>query len=220
VALSFLMLAVVPAMSQEINIIKPEDNKTIKETTIRIDVPDDSEQLLNFKGQIEDFKTWLVENKPFRDFKLTPEEKAAMKTKVETILGSLNAFLVANGQDPVTTDWLWNEMFETELGRSCIASVGWGMSFIPFYEYETFLGIMLRPMWFFYTVGYTGNPNVNFIPPRIEYGDAFGAHLVRTTVFSGLYINIGKLGINTPGPQGLVLVLGRARVVMTDFGPF
>ena len=78
---------------------------------------------------------------------------------------------------------------------------------------------MLRPMWLWYPPlilgggGYTGNLNINLFPPRIEYGDRLGHHLVRTTIFTGLYINIGDLGYdNMLG--GLMLLLGRARVVM------
>ncbi|MDH7517944.1 MAG: hypothetical protein QHH19_06340 [Candidatus Thermoplasmatota archaeon] len=217
---AFLTLAAVPAMSQPVNVVKitkedvnnKEKSPTIKDLTIRIDVPD--EELETFRGHVAAFQEYLTETKPFHDWKLTQEEKDAIKPYVEAILGSLNELLVANGADPISQDWLWNEFIELEPGRSCIASVGWGKSIIPFYDYETFLGIMLRPMWFLYLAGYTGNFNVNLLPPRIEYGDRLGLHLVRTTVFTGLYINIGELGMNLPGPSGLMILLGRARVVM------
>jgi len=228
VALSFLMLAVVPAMSQEINIIKPEDNKTIKETTIRIDVPDDSPELKEFTDQIIAVENWFETNRPVQklikatideDWELVEQIKNDIKDQARGILTSLNGFLVSNGQEPITEQWLWGEMFETELGRSTVVSIGRGFCFIPFYDYETFLGVMLRPMWFFYPpvflggFGYTGNANLNVFPPRIEYGDRLGTHIVRTMMFTGLYINIGELGFNTP-LSGLIITLGRARVVM------
>jgi len=216
VVISFLSLAAIPAISQPVNIIIGDDDnqKTLKQKTTTIDV--DSTEL---EQKILDFNTWFTENRPFRDFVLTETEKSEMKSRINEILTTLNGYLVSNGKDPITEDWLWNEMFETEPDRSTIASIGRGFCFIPFYDYETFFGIMIRPMWFFYPpvflggFGYSGNFNINFLPPRIEYGDRVGLHILRTTMFTGLYINIGELGIDTPF-SGLIVLLGRARVVM------
>ncbi|MGF3584619.1 MAG: hypothetical protein ACQXXD_02755 [Thermoplasmatota archaeon] len=224
-------------MSQPVNVVKitkedvnnKEKSPTIKDLTIRIDVPDDSPELKELTDQIIATANWFEANKPFQKFfkaviagdkELAEEIKNDIINQARETLTSLNELLVANGQEPISEAWLWREVFETEPGRSTIVSIGRGMCFIPFYEYETFLGIMLRPMWFFYPplflggFGYTGNPNLNVLPPRIEYADRLGCHLVRTTVFTGLYINIGELGFNWWGPSGLMILLGRARVVM------
>lgn len=217
VIISFLSLAALPAMSQQINVMIGKDNENLKETATSITVP--TNEVETFITQIDDLKTYFEKNRPFRDFQLTEDEKAEIKTRVNTIVTTLNDFLVANGKDPITQDWLWNEMFETEPGRSTVASVGRGFCFVPFYDYETFLGVMLRPMWFLYPplflggAGYSGNFNVNTVPPRIEFGDRMGPHVLRTTMFTGLYINVGELGIDTLF-SGSIVLLGRARVVM------
>jgi hypothetical protein len=217
VVVSFLALAAIPATSEQINVTIGTDNQNFKDTTTTITVP--SEEAAAFVKQIEDFRTWFEGARPFRDLVLTEQEKSEIKTRINGVLGSLNTFLISEGKDPITEDWLWNEMFETEPGRSTVASIGRGFSFIPFYDYETFLGVMLRPMWFIYPplflggAGYTGNFNVNVLPPRIEYGDRMGPHILRTTMFTGLYINVGELGIDTLF-SGTIILLGRARVVM------
>ncbi|KYK23712.1 hypothetical protein AYK21_02205 [Thermoplasmatales archaeon SG8-52-2] len=172
-----------------------------------------------FINNVQGFQSWLEEARPFRDLKLTQEEKDAIKGHVNTIVVSLNSVLQANGYDPISSDWLYQELFETEPDRSTIVSMGVGYAYVPFYDYETFLGIMIRPIWLFYPPiflgggGYTGNFNINFLPGRVEFGDRLGFHIARTTVFSGLYINVGELGYDRIF-GGMIMLLGRARVVM------
>lgn len=173
-----------------------------------------------FLNSITNFRSWIETTRPFQDRELSPEEIAEIKEQVNDLIGSLNTLLEENDLNPISPQWVYNEMFETELGRSTIVSVGMGYAYIPFYDYETFLGIMIRPIWLFYPPlilgggGYSGNLNINVIPPRIEYGDRLGCHIIRTTVFSGLYINIGDLGYNNKLLGGPMILLGQARVVM------
>jgi len=170
-------------------------------------------------SDIQAFKTWLETNRPFKDLQLTEEEKNEIKAKINTVIASLNVILEENEQPPIEPAMIFREMFETELGRSTILSVGNAYTFIPFYDYETFVGVMLRPMWLWYPPiwmiggGYTGNFNAQALPPRIEYGDRLGSHLVRTSMFSGVYINVGDLGYDKI-LSGLVILFGNARVVM------
>ena len=201
--------------SNVITIIKGVDDEGLIEEKMTVETSD--AEILS--DQFESFKSWIQETRPFMDLTLTEDEKNEIETRVNEVITTLNSMLEANDLEPVDINWLCTEMFETEPGRSTIVSVGRGYAFIPFYEYESFLGIMLRPMWLFYPPlflgggGYTGNFNINLIPPRIEYGDRLGGHLVRTTIFSGLYINIGDLGYDNIF-SGLILLMGRARVVM------
>jgi hypothetical protein len=173
----------------------------------------------NFVDTVQSFKSWIEEKRPFMDLELTEQEKTTLKTKIEGIIGSLNTMLEDNGRSPLDHHWLFREMFENEIGRSTLVSVGVGYCYIPFYEYETFFGIQLRPIWMIYPPlllgggGYTGNLNINLLSPRIEYGDRMGGHLARTSFFSGLYVNIGDLG-NDKIFGGLMLLMGSARVVM------
>lgn len=205
-----------PAEDTEImNIIIGKDNVGLEHAKVTTDKAGVDLFVDNVKG----FQSWLEENRPFKDFKLDDEEKAALKSYVSTIVVSLNNVLQSNGYDPISSDWLYQELFETELDRSTIVSMGVGYAYIPFYDYETFLGIMIRPIWLFYPPiflgggGYTGNFNVNFLPGRVEFGDRLGFHIARTTVFSGLYINVGELGYDRIF-GGMIMLLGRARVVM------
>ena len=173
----------------------------------------------DFINKVLKFKTWIETTRPFKDLKLSQEEINVIKTNINNIVESLNTLLKEYGLDPVNPERLYREMFESELGRSTIISVGIGYALIPFYDYDTFIGLMFRPIWLWYPPiilgggGYTGNLNVNVLPPRIEFGDRLGSHLVRTTLFSGLYINIGDIGRNNVF-GGLMLMIGRAYVVM------
>ncbi len=221
-----LILPAIPAMRSEetksedegvcINIMTGDDDDGLNIDAVSTEKSDIAE----FKTQITEFQTWIENVRPFEDLKITEEEKDEIKAHVNDLIESLNTILRSNDLDPINSEWLFNELFETEPGRSTIISVGVGYAFIPFYDYETFLGIMFRPIWLWYPPiflgggGYSGNLNINIFPPRIEYGDRLGSHVVRTTVFSGLYINIGELGYNAKLFGGAMIMLGQARVVM------
>jgi hypothetical protein len=221
------MLLIVPALPALKNEQKPSDDEQVMNIIVGNDdvgldhakVTVDAAGVELFVDNVQGFQSWLEEARPFRDLKLTQEEKDAIKGHVNTIVVSLNSLLQANGYDPISSDWLYQELFETEPDRSTIVSMGVGYAYVPFYDYETFLGIMIRPIWLFYPPiflgggGYTGNFNINFLPGRVEFGDRLGFHIARTTVFSGLYINVGELGYDRIF-GGMIMLLGRARVVM------
>ena len=221
------MLLIVPALTAKrtdpkttegkdvLNVIVGKDDKGLDIAKITAD----QASLDIFKANLEGFKQYLDENRPLKDFILSSQERQEMKTQLKGLMVSLNTILTENGHDPISTDWLYQEVFETEPDRSSIISVGLGYSYIPFYDYETFFGIMIRPIWLLFPPlflgggGYTANFNMNFIPPRLEFGDRLGFHIVRTSVFSGLYLNLGDLGYDRLF-GGLILLIGRARVVM------
>jgi len=221
------MLLIVPALPALKNEQKPSEEESVMNIIVGNDdvgldhakVTVDKAGVDLFINNVQGFQSWLEEARPFRDLKLTQEEKDAIKGHVNTIVVSLNSVLQANGYDPISSDWLYQELFETEPDRSTIVSMGVGYAYVPFYDYETFLGIMIRPIWLFYPPiflgggGYTGNFNINFLPGRVEFGDRLGFHIARTTVFSGLYINVGELGYDRIF-GGMIMLLGRARVVM------
>jgi hypothetical protein len=198
-----------------INIIVGGDENGLNGAQLKVQESD----LESFVGNVQSFKSWIEEARPFMDLELTEEEKTTLETKIQDVIGSLNIMLQDNGREPLDHHWLFREMFENEVGRSTIVSVGMGYCYIPFYEYETFFGIQLRPIWMIYPPlflgggGYTGNLNINYLPPRVEYGDRLGGHMARTTFFSGLYVNIGDLGYDKVF-GGLMLLMGSARVVM------
>jgi len=81
-------------------------------------------------------------------------------------------------------------------------SVGIGYTWIPHYEYETFLGRMLRPVLLRHLIGFSATF------PIFKFGFVywyFGLQKVWTFLFRGLFINFGDLGINKLiGPQILI----------------
>ncbi|KAA0003755.1 MAG: hypothetical protein FE048_00875 [Thermoplasmata archaeon] len=82
-----------------------------------------------------------------------------------------------------------------------IVSIGSGCSWIPLYPGEAFLGVMLRPIFTFYLLGYTGSLSVNLLPPRIEYWDLVGPQAFVIWGFTGIYIDFGKIGLGIPNTQ-------------------
>ena len=96
--------------------------------------------------------------------------------------------------------------------RSGIISIGRGFAWIPFYDYEQFLGVMLRPIFVTHMLGFSSMFHLNLIPPRIEYADRLGLYRYWTLGFVGLFLNIGDIGReNFVGP---VLLIGKGYNVL------
>ena len=89
-----------------------------------------------------------------------------------------------------------------------IFSIGRGLAWIPLYDYETFFGIMLRPMFITHTIGFTACWHMNILPPRFEYLDRLGLYRYTTLAFAGLFVNIGDVGLDRIA--GPVLLIGRS----------
>ena len=99
---------------------------------------------------------------------------------------------------------IWDLITPLRWLRQPIFSVGFGITWIPFYDYETFLGRLLRPVWIRHFLGYSISIRPNPLPPPILYCKS-GYHKVRSMFYTGLMINFGKLGIERRiGPQLLV----------------
>ena len=96
------------------------------------------------------------------------------------------------------------------LGRVSIISVGYGHAMIPFYTYETSLGILLRPIFIKYWLGFSAILHLNLCPLRAVYGDRLGAHKLTTFGFKGIYINLGDIGLDRA--NGMVLLIGSSLV--------
>lgn len=69
-----------------------------------------------------------------------------------------------------------------------IFSAGLGFTWIPFYGYETFFGLMLRPMFTRYRLGFSQVGGLT----RTDF--TLGQHLMINICFCGLFINIGDIG--------------------------
>ena len=88
------------------------------------------------------------------------------------------------------------------LCRQPLFSIGIGYTWIPRYDYETFLGKMLRPVFLRHLIGFSATF------PIFKFGFVywyFGLQRVWTLLFIGLHISFGDIGIDRLiGPQILI----------------
>jgi len=88
------------------------------------------------------------------------------------------------------------------LCRQPVLSIGIGYTWIPHYDYETFLGKMLRPVFLRHLIGFSATF------PIFKFGFVywyFGLQRVWTLLFIGLHISFGDIGIDRLiGPQILI----------------
>lgn len=78
-----------------------------------------------------------------------------------------------------------------------------GITWIPLYPGEAFIGFMFRPIFiqYFGPFAYTATVNVHLLPPRIEYWDLVGTHTMFVLGFVGVYIDLGEIGFGIPDFQ-------------------
>lgn len=90
------------------------------------------------------------------------------------------------------------------LFKQPIISIGIGITFIPFYDYETFFGKLIRPVIIQHLIGFSAT--IKFNPFIVGFPFVkFGLHRIRTFFFDGLMINFADLGVNNIiGPQLLL----------------
>lgn len=88
--------------------------------------------------------------------------------------------------------------------RQPLLSIGIGVTWVPFYDYETFLGKMVRPVFIRHLIGFSVTARLNPFRLGFPYW-YFGLQRVRTFLFRGLLINFADLGIKRLiGPQLLI----------------
>ena len=88
--------------------------------------------------------------------------------------------------------------------RQPLLSIGIGVTWIPFYDYETFLGRMFRPVFVRHLIGFSVTARLNPFVLGFPYW-YFGFQRVRTFFFGGLLINFADLGIKRlVGPQLII----------------
>lgn len=101
--------------------------------------------------------------------------------------------------------------------RAAIFSVGRGFSWIPFYDYEAFMGIMFRPIFITHIIGFTGALHFNPFPFRVEYADRIGLYRLTALAFSGIFINFGDITYDKI--VGPILLIGRSLNFLGDDWP-
>lgn len=88
--------------------------------------------------------------------------------------------------------------------RQPILSFGLGICWVPFYDYETLIGKMIRPIFIRYLIGFSATARINPFRLGVPYMN-FGLHRAYTFLFRGILINFTDLGINrVVGPQLLI----------------
>lgn len=124
---------------------------------------------------------------------ITYEEWQKIGENVSTLINSIKSII---GDFPnVDTEILVSNIikaFFSPLGGffrpKPIFSAGIGFTWIPFYGYETFLGLMLRPMLTRYRFGFSQVGGLT----RTDF--TIGQHLMVNICFCGLFINLGDIG--------------------------
>ena len=140
--------------------------------------------------------------------KITVNELMAIKTKVYAIIDIIAGFLDEDFPadetkaflDTVVGNILKNRYFL----RQPLLSIGIGITWIPFYEYETMFGRLIKPIFIHHFLGVSAT--CKLLPfahgfPTVKYG----LHRMRTFFFNGLLIDFADLGYNRIiGPQILI----------------
>jgi len=91
-----------------------------------------------------------------------------------------------------------------------VFSVGRGFTWIPFYDYESFQGTMLRPIFTQYQFGFTTLLDLTLLPPSFAKHIMLGTHRMISIGFSGIFINFGDIGIDRA--LGPMIFIGLAYV--------
>jgi hypothetical protein len=148
------------------------------------------------------------------DMQITPEEWETIRTITNNFIQSIKDILKEEFP-AIDTDAFVQGMIKTLLGswnvpnfRAPIFSIGRGIAWIPFYDYEAFFGLMLRPIFITHVLGFTAAFHLNMLPFRFEYGDRLGVYRYTTLGFTGLFINVGNVGFDRI--VGPVLMIGRS----------
>lgn len=216
IVLLLLGIAVAPSISAQ-NPVKNGKDKVLTFIWITEDHEDEySMQKEVTEEQSDDLNDVLDEflavvEAALADEKITLEEWETIATITSDFIQSIKDILKDDFPD-IDTEALIQDMIDTLLGtrnipnfRAPIFSIGRGFAWIPFYDYESFFGIMLRPMFITHMIGFTAVFHLNPIPLRFEYGDRLGVYRLTTLGFVGLFINLGDVGFDRViGPMLLI----------------
>ncbi|MCK5613070.1 hypothetical protein KAR91_64955 [Candidatus Pacearchaeota archaeon] len=222
VVLLFLGIAFAPTISAQ-----APTNQTRTLTVWMPEITDDyktqivvgEEELENIENAFNNFfdvvEVAMAEGSP-GDEKITVEEWVGLKDSAVIAVETVKIVVTTHGGEFPDLD-IETYIGETiasffsplswYMGRAPIFSLGRGFVWIPFYEYESFLGWMLRPMFLTHLPGFTAVVHMNLVPFRLEYADRLGLYRLRTIGFGGIFINLGDIGLdNIMGP---VLMIGK-----------
>jgi hypothetical protein len=211
----FFGLILSPVISAEKDTLKdPQLNVLIQDMTDnnhKFKITITQEQLEEVNDSVNDFimlvNASMDESSP-ASMEITVSEWQVIKTKIYGLIDLIATFLGESfpAEDTklfinsVVTNILKNRYFL----RQPILSIGIGVTWIPFYDYETMAGKLIKPVFIHYILGFSAT--FKLLPfahgfPAIKYG----LHRIRTFFFTGLLIDFADLAYNRIiGPQVLI----------------
>jgi hypothetical protein len=211
----FFTLALSPAITADNDTFKDRQLNVLMQDMPKIDQKFikkvSREQLEEVNDSVNDFimlvDSSMDENSPAGN-DITVSEWEVIKTKIYGLIDLVSVFL---GEDFPTEDIkiFVNSVITTIIQnryflRQPIISIGIGITWIPFYDYETMIGKLIKPIFIHHLLGFSAT--FKLFPfahgfPTIKYG----LHRMRTFFFTGLLIDFSDLGYNRIiGPQILI----------------
>lgn len=141
---------------------------------------------------------------------ITMEEWDEIKISLKDFIQSINSLdetITITNIDQLITDII-DDILNPTAGVFLphpMISIGLGATWIPSYNYETFVGVMVRPMITRYCIGFSkvGGLMSSYIKIGRYFNLVFG--------FRGLFINLGDIGFNRI--IGPTIYIGRAFIV-------
>ena len=215
VVMLFLGLALTPGISATAEKIK-EHNLTIRMTDalgydIKFQKLVTHEQVEEVNDSVSEFimltKEVLDEESP-EGSEVTDTEWEKLQNKVFTVVDILakivgKEFPVEDTKQFITSVVSTLLKFHYTL-RQPLISIGIGVTWIPFYDYETMVGRMIKPVFIHHLIGFSATFKLN--PFKLGFPSfSYGLHRIRTFFFSGLLIDFSDLGYDRIiGPQILI----------------
>lgn len=139
---------------------------------------------------------------------ITISEWQLIKTKMYAIIDIISGFIEEEfpvDETKIFIDSVVHGMIKNRYFlRQPIISIGIGLTWIPFYDYETMVGRLMKPILIHHFLGISAT--CKLFPfahgfPTVKYG----LHRMRTVFFHGLLIDFADLGYNRIiGPQILI----------------
>ena len=211
----FFSIAVSPVISDENAEINQHKltiiMKGVTHNNYQIEAKISKEQLNEFNNSLNDcisFVNDMMAEDSFDGENITTSEWIKIKYRFNELIDLIKKMIGDDFPDEETKVFV-NSVIKLILSgrflfRQPVFSIGIGITWIPFYEYETLIGKIFKPIFIQHLLGFSATFKLNpFVVgfPCIK----FGLHRVRTFFFEGLLINFGELGIErTVGPQILI----------------
>lgn len=215
VVMLFLGLTLSPVISAESSGVKQHKltilMQGVTDDNYKIQIMVSQEQLDEFNASMDDFMVLvdsaMDENSP-DGTEISVSEWEDIETSVNGLIDLIET-MVGEDFPAGDTKIFINSVVSILLSaryylRQPVFSVGIGITWIPFYDYETFLGKLIKPVFIQHFLGFSATFKLN---PFVLGFTCFkyGLHRIRTFFFEGLLINFGDLGIDRGiGPQILI----------------